>query len=232
VFAATERKSKVSNRLGALRTSGFLFAACSCAAFFVVVSLVPAAPALAGYSWQIDGSIGYLFVSEAQGTPWFKDTALPALSLGFGGGTWLVGATADYSRRTTSYEGMVPGYTDWNETVEQQTRNSSFRAFAKYYPSGREKRVAPYIGAGVGPAITSVEHTGAISGRSASDKEFRLSYSGMLGAQLNFRSLPVHTFLEVSYGGLGKISDLPEDSMVPSEELTFVSVAVGVGASF
>jgi len=215
-----------------LRTSGFLSAACCCAAFFVAASLVPAAPASAGRSWQVDGSIGYLFVSEAQGTPWLKDTALPALSLGFGGGTWLVGATADYCRRTTSYEGIVPSYTDWNETVEQQTRNSSFRAFAKYYPSGREKRVAPYLGAGVGPAFTSVEHTGAISGRSVSDREYRLSYSGTLGAQLNFATLPVHTFLEVSYGGLAEISDLPEGSMVPPEELTFVSVAVGVGASF
>jgi opacity protein-like surface antigen len=180
----------------------------------------------------VDGSIGYLFVSEAQGTPWFKDTALPAVSVGFGGGVWLVGAAADYCRRTTSYEGMVPGYTDLNETVEHQTRNSSFRAFARYYPSGRERWVAPYLGVGVGPAFTSVEHTGAISGRSASDREFRLSYTGSVGAQLNFTSLPVHTFLEVSYGGLGEISDLPEGSMVPAEELTFVSAALGVGTSF
>jgi hypothetical protein len=180
-------------------------------------------------SWQVDGSMGYLFVSEAQGEPWFKDTALPAVSVGFGGGTWLVGAAADYCRRTTSYEGMVPGYTDENETVEHQVRNSSFRAFARYYPSGREKWVALF---GVGGPASRPWSTQVLHRRSVSDRELRLSYAGSLGAQLNFRSLPVHTFLEVSYGGLGEISDLPEDSMVPAEELTFVSVAVGVGASF
>ncbi len=215
-----------------IRKSSLSPAASCCVAFLVAIFLVPVSPASAALSWQVDGSIGYLFVSEAQGTPWFKDTALPALSVGFGGGTWLVGAAADYCRRTTSYEGTVPGYTVWDETVEHQTRNSSFRAFAKYYPGGREKRVAPYLGVGVGPAMTSVEYTGAISGRSASEKEFRLSYAGTLGAQLKLESLPVHTFLEVSYGGLGEISDLAEDSMVPAEELTFVSVAVGVGTSF
>ena len=202
------------------------------AAVFLAALLVPAAPASAGLSWQVDGSIGYLFVSEAQGTPWFKDTALPGLSVGFGGDSWLVGAMADYARRTTSYEGVVPGYTGWDGTVEQQTRNSSFRAFAKFYPSGREKSVATYLGVGVGPAITSVEHTGAISGRKATDSAFRLSYAGTLGAQLRLKSLPFHTFIEGSYGGLGEISDPDEGSMVPSVELTFVSVAAGVGMSF
>jgi len=216
---------------GALRTLS-VPAAALCAALLAAVLVVPVGPASASLSWQVDGSIGYLFVSEAQGTPWFKDTAIPALSVGFGGGTWLVGASADYCRRTTSYEGTVPGYEVYNETVEHQVRNSSFRAFAKYYPTGREKRVAPYLGVGVGPALTSVEHSGAISGRTASDREFRLSYAGTLGAMLNLESLPVHAFMDVSYGGLGEISDLDEDSMVPAEELTFVSVAVGVGTSF
>ena len=209
-------------------------AALCCAALFVAVSLVHATPASGVRSWQVDGSVGYLFVSEAQGDPWFKDTAQPAISFGYGGGTWLVGATADYARRTTSFEGAVPG-SDFHETVDLRTGNTCFRGFAKYYPSGRERRVAPYLGASVGTGLTSVEQTGAISGRSASDRELRLSYSGTLGAQLNFQSLPVHTFLEVSYGGLGQISDLPAGSVIPpedAEELTFVSVAVGVGASF
>ncbi len=217
--------------MSALRKSSFSRAV-SCAAFIVAALVVTVAPASGALSWQVDGSVGYMFVSEAQGTPWFKDTALPGLSVGFGGGTWLLGASADYCRRTTSYEGTVPGYTGWDGTVEHQTRNSSFKAFAKYYPSGRERWVAPYLGVGAGPAFTSVEYTGAISGRSASDREFRMSYAGAVGAQMNFKSLPVHTFLEVSYGGLAEISDLPEGSMVPPEELTFVSVAVGLGTSF
>jgi hypothetical protein len=176
--------------------------------------------------------VGYLFVSEAQGPPWFKDTVLPGLSVGFGGGSWLVGASADYARRTTSYQGFVPGFRDLDETVEFQTRNSSFKAFAKFYPSGRERSVATYLGAGIGPAITSVEHTGAITGRKATERDLRLSYSATLGAQLNFKALPFHTFVEGSYGGLGEISDPAEDSMVPAEELTFVSVAAGVGMTF
>jgi hypothetical protein len=199
---------------------------------FVGASVVPAGSAIAGRPWEVDGFVGYLFVSEAQGTPWFKDTAFPALSLGFGGNTWLLGATADYSRRSTSYEGFVPGFTDQLETVDYEIRNSSFRAFARYYPTGREKRIAPYLGASLGPGFTSVEYTGAFTSHSVSDRESRLSYSGTLGVQLNLASLPVHSLLEVSYGGFGQISNSAGDSMVPSEELTFVSVALGVGASF
>ncbi|MBN1503683.1 MAG: outer membrane beta-barrel protein [Candidatus Eisenbacteria bacterium] len=216
---------------GVLRRPGFTPVVSCCGVLFVAALMIPAVPAPAEVSWQVDGSIGYLFVSEAQGTPWFEDTTLPAFSVGFGGGCWLVGASADYCRRTTSFEGSVPGRT-LNETVDHQVRNSSFRAFAKYYPTGREKRVAPYLGVGLGPGITSVEYSGAISGQSVSDRQFRLSYAGTLGAMLNLESLPVHAFMDVSYGGLGEVSGAAEDSMVPAEELTFVSVAVGVGASF
>ncbi len=199
----------------------------------IILAPLPGVPAHAGSSWQIEGSFGYLFVSDAEGPPWFSDTAFPAISIGYGGGSWLAGVSADYARNETSYEGFVPGHTMQVETVEQETRNSSFRAFLRFYPGGRERTVATYLGVGLGPAVTTVEHAGAFTGLSASDTAVRLSYLVSLGAKVRLSDLPLHTFLEGSYGGLGRVSEDGEDSAtVPGEDLSLVGVAAGLGVSF
>jgi hypothetical protein len=172
-------------------------------------------------------------VSDAQGPPWLSDTAFPTVSIGAGGKSWLLGVSADYLRNETSYRGFVPGQTVIEETVEKNTWNSCFRGFLRFFPGGRDRTVATYLGLGIGPAVTSVKYTGAITGYSTTERALRLNYLVSLGTKFRLTVLPVHTFLEGSYGGLGEISESDaEETGVPGEDLTFVSVATGIGITF
>jgi hypothetical protein len=150
---------------------------------------------------SLDASMGYLFVSEAEGTPWFSNTEFPSVSL---------------------------------DSVDKKLSNASFRLFARIFPGGREKFVSPYLGLGVGPALTQVEYEGKSTGRRESDSVIRVSYSVSVGSKLRFGSSPFSAFIEGSFGGLGALASSDEEKSVavPQKGFDFVGVAAGLGVTF
>jgi opacity protein-like surface antigen len=183
---------------------------------------------------SLDASMGYLFVSEAEGTPWFSNTEFPSVSLGLGGDTWAMGLSVDYAENADSYQGSVPGYSDTLDSVDKKLSNASFRLFARIFPGGREKFVSPYLGLGVGPALTQVEYEGKSTGRRESDSVIRVSYSVSVGSKLRFGSSPFSAFIEGSFGGLGALASSDEEKSVavPQKGFDFVGVAAGLGVTF
>jgi len=182
----------------------------------------------------LDASMGYIFVSEADGTPWFSNTIFPSVSLDLGGDTWAIGVSVDYAENADSYQGSVPGYSDTLDSVEKKLSNASFRLFARIFPGGREKLVSPYLGLGVGPALTYVEYEGKSTGRRESDSAVRVSYAVSVGSKLRFGNLPFSAFIEGSFGGLGALASSNEDGSVavPEKGFDFVGVAAGLGVTF
>jgi hypothetical protein len=182
----------------------------------------------------VDTSLGYLFVSEAKGTPWFSDTEFPSGALSTGGEAWAVGVSAEYAANTRDYVGQIPGETAPEEQIEEKLSNASFRLFARIFPGGRQRAVAPYLGLGLGPAITSLTYTGASSGREEKDSIVRLSYAVSVGSKLRLWNSPFSAFFEGSFGGLGGLAALeePEGVVAPRKALDFVCVTAGLGVTF
>jgi hypothetical protein len=209
-----------------------LIAAAHLAALLLLVCIPTCA--FAHLLCSIDASMGYLFVSEAEGTPWFSNTEFPSVALGLGGDTWAMGLSVDYAENADSYQGSVPGYSDTLDSVEKKLSNASFRLFARIFPGGREKLVSPYLGLGVGPALTYVEYEGKSTGRRESDSAVRVSYSVSVGSKLRFGNSPFSAFIEGSFGGLGALasSDGEESVTVPKKGFDFVGVAAGLGVTF
>jgi len=183
---------------------------------------------------DLDASMGYLFVSEAEGTPWFFNTAFPSAAIDLGGDVWAMGVSVDYARNNSSYRGYFPGYTDSLEVVEKRLSNASMKLFAKIFPGGRDNIVSPYLGLGVGPALTSIEHRGKSTDRKKTDSAIRVSYSVSVGSRVRLGDLPLSAFLEGSFGGLGALaaSDEKEPAAVPSRGFDFVAVTAGLGVTF
>jgi len=206
------------------------------AAYLAALVLLACSPtfAFAHLLCSLDASMGYIFVSEAEGTPWFSNTIFPSVSLDLGGDTWAMGLSADYAENVDSYQGSVPGYSDTLDSVEKKLSNASFRLFARIFPGGREKLVSPYLGLGVGPALTYVEYEGKSTGRRESDSAVRVSYSVSVGSKLRFGNLPFSAFIEGSFGGLGALASSNEDGSVavPEKGFDFVGVAAGLGVTF
>jgi len=200
----------------------------------VLLSLLPASAALAHALFSLDASMGYIFVSEAAETPWLSNTILPSAAVGVGGDAWSIGVSVDYARNIAKFQGSVPGYSDSLESVEKDLSNPSVKLFARIFPAGREKVVSPYLGLGVGPALTSVEYRGANTGRKNSDSAVRVSYLVSVGSKVRFGNSPLSVFLEGSFGGLGAIASKSEKTRVPIPEtgFDFVGVAVGLGLTF
>lgn len=202
----------------------------------IVLLLFFCAPAcvFAHALFSLDASMGYLFVSEAEGTPWFSDTKFPSAALGIGGDTWAMGVSVDYADNSNSYQGSVPGYIDTVESVENRLSNASVKLFARIFPAGREKIVCPYLGLGVGPALTSVEYEGKSTGRRESDSAVRICYSVSVGSKLRLGKSPISVFMEGLFGGLGALAapDAEKNVSVPEQGFDFVGVAAGLGVTF
>jgi hypothetical protein len=209
-----------------------LFAVASLVAFLLLGCSPTSASARLLFS--LDASMGYLFVSEAEGTPWFSDAEFPSIALGVGGDTWAMGVYVDYANNTDSYQGSVPGYSDTLERVEKNLSNASVKLFARISPGGREKTVSPYLGLGVGPALTSLEYEGKSTGRRESDSAVRVCYSVSVGSRVRFGRSPFSAFIEGSFGGIGALAapDEEESIVVPTKGLDFVGVAAGLGVTF
>jgi len=208
----------------------------SAAGLLAALLLLLSSPTLAfaHVLFSLDASMGYLFVSEAEGAPWFSNTAFPSAALGIGGDTWAMGVSVDYARNTNSYQGSVPGYSDTLESVEKKLSNGSVRLFARIFPGGREKIVSPYLGLGVGPALTSVEYKGESTGRLESGSAVRVCYSVSVGSKLRFGTSPFSAFIEGSFGGIGALAtqDGEENVAVPKKGFDFIGVAAGLGVTF
>ncbi|MFH0778716.1 MAG: hypothetical protein V2A71_08805 [Candidatus Eisenbacteria bacterium] len=204
----------------------------ACVMAAAVLLFSPAA-ARAADLCELGASIGYLFVSEAQGPPWFSGTKFPSVSLAAGGRAWTMGLAVDYADNSESFLGRVPGAADSSERVEKTLSNTCLRFVARLFPGGRDGALAPYLGLGVGPAITRVAYEGESTGAKESGYSVRLCYTVSVGSKLRIGKSPVSAFLEGSYGGLGETEKAEEDELdVPRDELEFVSVAAGLGVSF
>lgn len=208
----------------------------SSVAFLVALFSLVCSPGLASAHLRVslDASLGYLFVSEAEGTPWFSNTAVPAAAIGLGGDAWAMGVSVDYAENDVSYQGYFPGYSDTLERMEKRLSNASVKLFARIFPGGRDQIVSPYLGVGVGPALTSMECRGRTTNRKEIDSAIRVSYSVSVGSKVRLGGLPFSAFLEGSFGGLGALaaSDEKEPVAVPSKGFDFVGVAAGLGVTF
>jgi len=184
--------------------------------------------------WGLDASVGYLFVSEAKGTPWFSDTEFPSGALSTGGEAWAVGVSVDYAINSRDYLGYIPGFPSTQEQIEEKLTNTSFRLFARIFPGGRERAVAPYLGLGLGPAITSLTYKGTASGREEKGSVVRLGYAVSVGSKLRLWRSPFSAFFEGTFGGLGALpTEEGLDGVVaPRKALDFVCVAAGLGVTF
>jgi hypothetical protein len=201
--------------------------------FPVLFLLASPAPSAASPLWGLDASLGYLFFSEAKGAPWFSDTEFPCGALSVGGDAWAVGVSVDYAVNSRDIVGGIQGFLS-AEKIEEKLTNASFRLFARIFPGGRERTVAPYLGLGVGPTITSLTYTGASSGCEEKDSVVRISYAVSVGSRLRFGKSPFSVFFEGSFGGLGALrSEEPSGgALAPRKALDFVCVAAGLGVAF
>ncbi|UCF78465.1 MAG: hypothetical protein JSW03_10300 [Candidatus Eiseniibacteriota bacterium] len=188
----------------------------------------------AGLLWALDVSMGYLFVSEAKGTPWFSNTEFPLGALSVGGEAWAVGVSVDYAENSRGYVGQIPGPDSVEEQIEEKLTNTSFRFFARVFPGGRQRAVAPYVGLGVGPAVTALAYTGETSGREEEDSVVRVGYAVSVGSKVRLWESPFRAFFEGSFGGLGALPTVEETDSVtaPRKALNLVCVAVGLGVTF
>ncbi|MCX5801563.1 MAG: hypothetical protein NTX17_09285 [Candidatus Eisenbacteria bacterium] len=206
------------------------------AASLVALVLLLCAPtfAYARLLLSLDASLGYLFVSEAEETPWFFDTKSPSAALGIGGDSWAMGVSVDYADNADSYQGSVPGYSDSLESVEKRLSNAGVKLFARIFPAGRENTLSPYLGLGVGPTLTSVEYEGKSTSRRKSESAVRVCYSVSVGSKVGFGKSPFSAFIEGSFGGIGALASADEEQSVavPKKGFDFVGVAVGLGVTF
>jgi len=201
-------------------------------AFLSVVC--PTGVASARLRVNLDASMGYLFVSEAEETPWFSNAAFPSASIDLGGNVWAMGVSVDYARNTGSHRGYFPGYADSVELVEKTLSNGSMKLFAKIFPGGRDNIVSPYLGLGVGPTLTSIEYRGKSTDKRENDSALRVSYSVSVGSRVKLGDLPLSAFLEGSFGGLGSLdaSDENKPVSVPGKGFDFIGVMAGLGVTF